>query len=594
MLSSQQPRRRQKRVLHLEAKRAAAAVVYTILAVIAGAVSVSAKLYPTSAWPPGWRLPNGISPRATMIAFIVAGVLALLLLFAAVVNGRRWHLAHVVERLSREPYLASSMPRDIQAEFLPRAYEIPQLEVSLLTPRKLPRPQRLRRVTRAGNVTGANPLSIAYLRLFENGPRTRTFIQGAWREFGYAHFLRSAASVTPGEFRHAKRAGSLARLFLTSLPQFTAQLAQAPAAPSRRHWRAFTDIAPRKIRVWDRYGSYLPSGYLCHGTIWKLAIDELLRNVDLVVLDLSGFMPQNLGTGYELQRVVDRFPVERVVFLADKSSDHKFLQRQILAAWQKMAAGSPNSGTEPRTAFIAITDNYRRRPPALVAVPGPRPGQVVIQQQGAGQVRLVTSRRKSRRLAAVVQERASHAALPPRVGAWQWPSTQAPPAPRPAGHQASKTAPAVPSNPWPGPHPSVSRPEAALGPRVGKVAALIGGAVFLASVTLFKNYTDSTSLFLATDGDLASPLHPHDFRILLGLLAAVLVFTLISLLMAGRWVIVCATVAALGLVGYTLYIPSIGTVSGFGLYGSSYWVSLAAAVVMTLGAGAAAFMPAAT
>ena len=89
-------------------------------------------------------------------------------------------------------------------------------------------------------------------------------------------------------------------------------------------------------------------------------------------------------------------------------------------------------------------------------------------------------------------------------------------------------------------------------------------------------------------------MHPHDFRILLGLLAAVLVFTLISLLIAGRWVMVCATVAALGLVGYTLYIPSIGTVSGFSLYGSSYWVSLAAAVVMTLGAGVGAFMPAAT
>ena len=568
--------------------------MYTILAVIAGAVSVSAKLYPTSAWPSGWRWPNSIPLRATTIAFIVAGVLALLLLIAAVANGRRWHLAHVVERLSRDPYLVSSMPRDRQAELLPRAYPIPQLEVGLLTPRKLPRPRHLRRVTRASNVTGARPLSIAYLRLFENEPRTRTFIQGAWREFGYVHFLRSAASVTPGEIRRAKRAGSPASLFLTSLPQVSAQLAQAPAAPSRKLWRAFTNIAPRTIRVWDRYGSYLPNGYLCHGTIWKLAVDEILRNVDLVVLDLSGFMPQNLGTGYELQRVVDRFPVERIVFLADKSSDRRFLQSEILSAWRKMAAGSPNSGMEPRTAFIAVTDDYRTTRPAPVAVPGPS-GQVVIQQQGAAQVRLVTSRRKSRRLAAVVQERASHAALPGRVGAWPWPSSQATPAPGPAGRQASEPARAAPSSPWW--HPSVSSPEAVRGPRVGrvgKVAALIGGAVFLASVRLFTNYIDNgtgpKSLFQATDGDLASPLHPHDFRILLGLLAAVLVLTLISLLIAGRWVMVCATVAALGLVGYTLYIPSIGT----GSYGSSYWVSLAAAVVMTVGAGASAFMPAAT
>ena len=45
--------------------------------------------------------------------------------------------------------------------------------------------------------------------------------------------------------------------------------------------------------------------------------------------------------------------------------------------------------------------------------------------------------------------------------------------------------------------------------------------------------------------------------------------------------------AALGLIAYTLHIPSKGASPGFHPYGSSYWVSVGAAVVMLLGAAVA-------
>ena len=51
---------------------------------------------------------------------------------------------------------------------------------------------------------------------------------------------------------------------------------------------------------------------MCHDAIWKRAVDVLLARVDVVVLDLSGYHREHVGTGYELQRVVDRFPIERV------------------------------------------------------------------------------------------------------------------------------------------------------------------------------------------------------------------------------------------------------------------------------------------
>ena len=47
-------------------------------------------------------------------------------------------------------------------------------------------------------------------------------------------------------------------------------------------------------------------------------------------------------------------------------------------------------------------------------------------------------------------------------------------------------------------------------------------------------------------------------------------------------------IASLGLIGYTVYLPSEGAYPGFGPYGSSYWLSLAVAIAMTLSAAAAA------
>ena len=62
------------------------------------------------------------------------------------------------------------------------------------------------RVTRDRNVVGLPPLQIVYLRVFENGARARTFVRGGWCEFGYVRLLRSAASVSPAEYRASRRA----------------------------------------------------------------------------------------------------------------------------------------------------------------------------------------------------------------------------------------------------------------------------------------------------------------------------------------------------------------------------------------------------
>jgi hypothetical protein len=143
---------------------------------------------------------------------------------------------------------------------------------------------------------------------------------------------------------------------------------------------------------------------LCHGSFWKEAVDVLLEWVDLVALDLSGLRPQNEATRYELQRVLDRFPVERIVLLVDEQSNRRWLETQIQDAWSRMAPGSPNAVGHPRRVLVAITDRIVRTQSTTTST-GPT-GQTTT-TTGPVQVRLVARRADSRRLVAMAQERIS-------------------------------------------------------------------------------------------------------------------------------------------------------------------------------------------
>ncbi len=136
---------------------------------------------------------------------------------------------------------------------------------------------------------------------------------------------------------------------------------------------------------------------------------------------------------------------------------------------------------------------------------------------------------------------------------------------------------------------SRARPSRVLG--AGQLIALIGSLVFIASVTLLTHYVNNgtgwKSLWQATHGDLASPLYENDFWIPAALAALNVIFTAISASVRRRLVMIGAAIASLGLIGYTLLIPSKGASPGFQPYGSSYWLSLAATITMVIGAAVA-------
>jgi len=163
----------------------------------------------------------------------------------------------------------------------------------------------------------------------------------------------------------------------------------------------------------------------------------------------------------------------------------------------------------------------------------------------------------------------------------------------PVPETATAAAPTPASARAPGPAPVVAhhRARRPAGGYVGRLAAVLGCLAFLASVTVLHDYVNNgagwKSLWEATHGDITSPLYAKNFWIPVALAALVLLGTAATIGARGRLARGAVTVAALGLAGYTLYIPTIGRSPGFGPYGADYWLSLAAAAVMTLGAGAA-------
>ena len=192
-----------------------------------------------------------------------------------------------------------------------------------------------------------------YLRLFDNVTGTTRFLSGPWRRAGYVYLLRSATQVDVDEFESAKDSGSMAALFISTPDQLEAALARQSTGrydeprPDGfiKKWQWMTD---------QERGRYPTRALLCHSSFWKSAVDLLLARVDLVALDLSGYRPEHTGTRYELQRVIDRFPIDHVMLLAETTSDRRFLTAQIGAAWAQMAEGSPNTGSGPRTLHVEV------------------------------------------------------------------------------------------------------------------------------------------------------------------------------------------------------------------------------------------------
>lgn len=76
-------------------------------------------------------------------------------------------------------------------------------------------------------------------------------------------------------------------------------------------------------------GMYAENTLLCGDAVWKSAVHSLLGHADVVVMNLFGFSESNQGCLYELGVLFDTFPIKRMLFLIDDTTDPDFLRETL-------------------------------------------------------------------------------------------------------------------------------------------------------------------------------------------------------------------------------------------------------------------------
>jgi hypothetical protein len=91
-----------------------------------------------------------------------------------------------------------------------------------------------------------------------------------------------------------------------------------------RFIRTPADVAPRVAAfdlAPDKDGRYRVNECYCHDTTWQDALQALVRQSDVVLMDLRGFQAHNAGCSYELGTLAQAPRALRVVVLADGQTD---------------------------------------------------------------------------------------------------------------------------------------------------------------------------------------------------------------------------------------------------------------------------------
>lgn len=80
----------------------------------------------------------------------------------------------------------------------------------------------------------------------------------------------------------------------------------------------------------DPDGRFRVNELFCITDTWQAAVTRLIRQTDVILMDLRGFSFTNAGCIFELQTLVSVVPLDRVVLLVDKSTDQVLLENILL------------------------------------------------------------------------------------------------------------------------------------------------------------------------------------------------------------------------------------------------------------------------
>jgi hypothetical protein len=93
---------------------------------------------------------------------------------------------------------------------------------------------------------------------------------------------------------------------------------------------------------------YPVNEFLCAPDTWRDAVFKLLPEADIVLIDLRGFAAANRGCIYELNLLVEHFPLDRAVLVIDASTDRQALEETLADAEAAASARVKRATDGPR------------------------------------------------------------------------------------------------------------------------------------------------------------------------------------------------------------------------------------------------------
>jgi hypothetical protein len=99
----------------------------------------------------------------------------------------------------------------------------------------------------------------------------------------------------------------------------------------------------------------------CYDDTWKVAVDEFSSAADAVLMDLRGYSAARKGCEYEVSFLVDKLPLDRVVFLADTDTDREAIRDLLRREWSSMLPDSPNRELADGKATIYTASKHDAR-----------------------------------------------------------------------------------------------------------------------------------------------------------------------------------------------------------------------------------------
>jgi hypothetical protein len=201
-------------------------------------------------------------------------------------------------------------------------------------------------------VAANRPLNLLFLWVFNSGTNARSSMIGVrslWRFLGPMQFLRGGdLTVDMGDLVRKEKA----------------ELVVDTPEELERSLKAFS-YAPN----WS--GMYTENALLCGDAVWKSAVHSFLGSAEVVVMNLCGFSETNQGCLYELGVLFDTYPIKRILFLVDDTTDLDFLLETLKQNWSNMSIESPNY-TDPSAAVRIYQMGDLNKRFSKMSLPGPR------------------------------------------------------------------------------------------------------------------------------------------------------------------------------------------------------------------------------